>query len=176
MSLKSSDNFREQTIPANSGGEYEKQIFDERQKIIRSRLSIEALLIYVCVALLNSLFMDTVYAWSETHTSTMTFILAVCAVYYTIKLYSKGCLFGTSGIKSRKVTAVMLIVIGALNLIRFIADIFKGRFVLQIDGRISDEFLFMMAFVILLINGIITLIAVNTEIKRSKERGGSYEL
>lgn len=174
MSLKSSDNFREQTIPADNS-DYEQEIFDERQKIIRSRLSIEALLVYVCAALLNSLIMDSVYAWSETHTSAMTFLLAVCAVYYTIRLYSKGCLFGTSGIKSRKVAAIMTIVIGVINLVHFIVDIFKGRFVLQIDGRISDEFLFMAAFVILLINGIITLIAVNMEIKRGKERGGHYE-
>ncbi len=171
MSLKSFDKFCEKTILADSSGDYEKEIFDERQKIIRSRLSIEALLIYVCVVLINSAFMDTVYPWSETHTSAMTFLLAVCSVYYTIRLLSKGCLFGASGIMSRKVTAVMLIVTGAFNLIRFIADIFKNRFVLQNDGKISDEFLFVAAFVLLLINGVITLIAVNTEIKRSKERG-----
>ncbi len=171
MSLKSFDNFCKKTIPADSSGDYEKEIFDERQTIIRSRLSIEAMLIYICAALINCVFMDTVYTWSETHSSAMSLLLAVCAVYYTIRLFSKGCLVGTGGIKSRQITAVMLIVIGMLNLVRFIVDIFKGRFILQIDGRLSNEFLFMAAFVILLINGIITLIAVNTEIKRSKERG-----
>lgn len=171
MSLKSFDKFCEKTILADNRGAYEKEIFDERQKIIRSRLSNEALLIYAFAALINCVFMDTFYAWSETHSSAMTLLLAVVAVYYTIRLLSKGCLIGTSGIKSRQITAVMLIVIGVLNLVRFIVDIFKGRFILQSGGRLSNEFLFMAAFVLLLINGIITLIAVNTEIKRSKERG-----
>lgn len=56
MSLKSFDKFCERMILAEPGSQ--KEIFDERQKIVRSRITIEALLIFGCSAILNCMIME----------------------------------------------------------------------------------------------------------------------
>ncbi len=59
MSMKSFDKFCERLILAEPGSE--KEVFDERQRLIQQRLAVEALLIYVGVTLINTMMMEIFY-------------------------------------------------------------------------------------------------------------------
>lgn len=58
MSMKSFDKFCERMITAEPGSE--KEIFDERQNVMRMRLAIEALLICVGLIFINSIIAETI--------------------------------------------------------------------------------------------------------------------
>jgi len=170
MSLKSFDKFCERLILAEPSSQ--KEIFDERQKIIRSRLSIEALLVYACVTLVNTVVMDTVYQWAENHLSAMVFFMGVCMLYWMIRCAAKGCIIAASGEYSLKWSSIMMIFIGALNLLRCVFDIDGESFFLK-DGRITEDFLIIVAFSFFIVGGVFCLCVIRHESK--KRDGGDGE-
>ncbi len=166
MSLKSFDKFCEKLILAESGSE--KAIFDERQKIIRSRLTIEALLIYACITLINTVFMDTVYQWAERHFSAMLLIMNVCLFYWLIRCAAKDCIIAANGSNALKASSIMIICISTPNFIARCFHIADGVCLLK-DGRLTDEFMQIVSFLFLLIDGIFCLCYINYY---NKKNGG----
>lgn len=167
MSLKSFDKFCEKMITAEPGSE--KAIFDERQKIIRSRLIIEALLIYACITLINAVFMDAVYQWAEKHFSAMVLIMGVCLLYWLIRCAAKGCLIAANGSNPLKASSIMIIFISVLNLPQYLFDIGSTDFFFK-DGRLTDELLIMISFLFLLIDGIFCLCYIGYYNKKNGEK------
>ena len=155
MSMKSFDKFCENLILKEPGSE--KAIYDERQKIIRSRLMLEALKVYIAASFVNCAVMDLIYRWAETYTAPMLLILAFCALYWLIRNGIKGTLTGVNGVYAAKWSAAILILIGALNLVRFMFDIGEENFVIK-NGMITSDFLLMAALVIVIVCGVVTLV------------------
>lgn len=157
MSLKSFDNFCEKAIPADSGA-YEKEIFDERQKIILSRLSIEALCICLGICLINALIMDWGYSWTN-YCPSMLLIMSVCTAYYLIRCAAKGCLFGIGGFRSRKSLLITSTVCGALNAIMRISDVVIDGYIIK-DGILTKDFIYFVSFALLTVCGVITVFGI----------------
>ncbi|MDE7230288.1 MAG: hypothetical protein K2N56_07395, partial [Oscillospiraceae bacterium] len=68
MSLRSFDKFCENAIPLDKNTAYEKEIFDERQKIMRSQLVIEAFSVLSAAEIINCFGMDIDCKLSERKT------------------------------------------------------------------------------------------------------------
>ena len=97
MSMKSFDKFCEKLITAEPGSE--KEIFDERQSVMRMRLAIEALLICVGLIFINGVISEMIIErqWAE-YMSVVNLLFAVlCVLWWIIRCAAKGCLVAVSG-------------------------------------------------------------------------------
>ena len=166
MSMKSFDKFCERLILAELGSE--KEIFDERQNIMRSRLAIEALLIYVALTTVNSMVMEMFYRWSESWMTVTLLFMVLCLLWWSIRCAVKGCLLAVSGRFAQKTSAVLIVLAGALNMVRFVFDIGEeGYFVT--DGMLLEDFMFALSFLLLIGCGIFILCVMRHEEKKNKE-------
>lgn len=95
MSMKSFDKLCRDIL---IGDPYaEREIFDERQKLFRLKLSVEALLIFGGLVTANCILMEFFRKWGETEIFTILLIATFCVVYWVIRCAAKGCLIGTNG-------------------------------------------------------------------------------
>lgn len=167
MSLKSFDKFCEDLILKEPGSE--REVFDERQKVIRLQTAVETLLIFVIVCFINCIIMDFFYQWAESYSSTLLLIGMICVMYYIIKNAAKGSYVGINGRFARKITSVTILLIAVLNLTgRTLTFVSKGGIV--INGILSDDFLFAISFALLAVSGVISLIVL-----RRTDKGDSSE-
>lgn len=102
MSLKSFDKFCENIILGEPSSQ--KQIFDERQNILRSRLITEALIIFAVLSALNTMVMDAGAMWCEGYFAPMVLSAALCLLWWLIRCSAKGVLFGVNGTVAMKCT------------------------------------------------------------------------
>lgn len=126
MSLKSFDKFCERLILAEPGSQ--KEIFDERQNVMRSRLAIEALFIYVGLTFLNSMVMEMFYQWAESQMAVTLLFAVICLLWWEIRCALKGCMLAVSGRYAQKYSAIMAVFVGALNGLRYVFDIGKSAY------------------------------------------------
>lgn len=162
MSLKSFDKFCERLILAEPSSE--KEIFDERQNVMRSRLAIEALLIYMGLTLVNSMVTELFYQWAESMMTVTLLFMVICLLWWEIRCAVKGCMLAVSGRYAQKTSAVMIVVIGALNGFRYVFDICEeGYFVT--DGKLSGDFVFALCFLLMIGCGIFMLCVMRHEEK-----------
>lgn len=171
MSLKSFDKFCESII--NPDTESQKEIFDERQNIIRSKLMIEALLIYAGMTLINCIIMELFYKWAESQFSSMLLIMALCLLYWLIRCVAKGCIVSASGKQFQKNSTLAVFIGCGVFLIRFLLCIGEEGFPIT-DGKFSDDFVFMLSLVIMILCGIIKRSAIYREEKRIREEQNEH--
>lgn len=95
MSMKSFDKFCERLILAELGSE--KEVFDERQRVIQQRLAVEALLIYGGVTLINTMMMEIFYQWAESWMAATFLFVVLCLLWWQIRCAVKGCMAPVSG-------------------------------------------------------------------------------
>lgn len=167
MNMKSFDKFCERMITAEPGSE--KEIFDERQSIMRMRLAIEALLICIGLIFINGIIAEMIIErqWAE-YMSTVNLLFAVlCMLWWEIRCAAKGCLVAVSGRIAQKTTAVMSMLVGALNGLRYALDFGEEDFVIK-DGRLSANFVFMISFALMIASGIFMFAAIRREEKREE--------
>lgn len=167
MSMKSFDKFCEKLITAEPGSE--KEIFDERQNVMRMRLAIEALFICVCLILINGIVTEMVvkYQWAE-YMMTADLLFAVLSMlWWIIRCAVKGCLVAVSGRIAQKTAAVMSVLVGALNGLRYALDIGEESFLIK-DGRLSADFVFLICFALMIVCGIFMFTAIRREEKREE--------
>ena len=157
MSLKSFDKFCEKLILTEPGSEAE--ILDERQKMIRSQIIGETLIIFSFAEMLNCIIMDYFYKWAESYSPPLLLIFMLCLIYYIIRNAAKGSFVGVNGNFARKVTSVTIILMAVLNLIRNAFDLLDEGSVV-INGTLSDDFLFAVSFALLAVCGVISLIVL----------------
>ena len=62
-----------------------------------------------------------------------------------------------NGLYAKRYSAIMLIIIGSLNLVRYAFDLGEGNFIIK-DGMITSDFLLMMSFIIVIVCGVTTLV------------------
>lgn len=162
MSLKSFDKFCERLILTEPGSQ--KEIFDERQNVMRSRLAIEALFVYVGLTFVNSMVTEMFYQWAESMMTVTLLFAVICLLWWEIRCAVKGCLLAVSGRYAQKYSAIMCIFIGALNGIRYVFDIGKEDYFVT-NGRLTDDFVFALCFLLLIVNGIFMLCVMRHEEK-----------
>lgn len=166
MSLKSFDKFCERLILTEPGSQ--KEIFDERQNVMRSRLAIEALFIYVGLTVLNSMVMELFYQWAESWMTVTLLFMVLCMLWWEIRCALKGCLLAVSGRHAQKYSAVMVIFIGVLNGLRYVFNIGDEDYFVT-DGRLSGDFVFALCFLLMIVNGIFMLCVMRHEEKNNKD-------
>ena len=157
MSLKSFDKFCEELILKDPGSE--REVFDERQKVIRLQIAVETLLIFVAACFINSIIMDCFCKWAESHSLTLLLTGMICLMYYIIRNAAKGSYVGINGRFARKITSVTMLLMAVLNLAgRMFALVSEGSIVT--NGMLSDDFLFAISLALLAVNGVISLIVL----------------
>lgn len=157
MSLKSFDKFCEDLILKEPGSE--REVFDERQKVIRSQTAVETLLIFVGVCFINSIIMDYFCQWAENYSPTLLLTGMICIMYYIIRNAAKGSYVGINGRFARKITSVVFLLVAVVNLTGR-AFLFAGIGGILVNGMLSDDFLFAVSFALLAANGVISLIVL----------------
>ena len=168
MSLKSFDKFCERLILAEQGSE--KEIFDERQNVIRSGLAIEALLVYVGLTIVNSMVTELFYQWAESLMTVTLLFAVICLLWWEIRCAFKGCMLAVSGRYAQKISAIMAIFIGALNGLRYVFDIGEEDYFVT-DGKLSGDFVFALCFLLMIGCGIFMLCVMRHEEKRNESEG-----
>lgn len=169
MSLKSFDKFCENMILSEPKSE--KAIFDERQKIVRSQLTAEALIVYVFLSAVNVFIMEASYQWCESYFATLVLAAAVSLMWWTIRCAAKGVLFGVNGTFSIRYVGAMWIGLGLCNVVMEgcrIEYLYK-------DGMIAEKLVMLVSFGLLAVCGIISLIVASAEDKRHKKENEYYE-
>lgn len=164
MSLKSFDKFCERMILGEPCAE--KEIFDERQKIVRSQITIEALLIFGCSAILNCMIMEECYKWAESQLAAMALLVSACLLYWQVRCAAKGCMIGTNGKFTQAFSGVCIIFISVLGILSI--DISgEPDFIIK-NGALSKDFIGVVVMLIFLAVGIITLCVIRHENKREE--------
>lgn len=157
MSLKSFDKFCEKLITSQPGSG--RDVFDERQKIMHTKITVETLAILCVAGFVNCVIMDTVYRWAESYAPTLLLIGMICVMYNIIRCATSGCYVGLNGNFTRKYTAVLMLVASVfITVPRFLSLIEKGAVI--VNGALSDDFLFAVSFALLAVNGLIALIVL----------------
>lgn len=154
MSLKSFDKMCENMILGKTGSE--KEIYDERQNQVRTKLTIEALLVYIVSVLVNSFVMELIYQWCESYCAPMILLGMVCYLYWIIRNAAKGSLFGVKGTKAAKYTAFLTMLYGFMFGLQFYLPILDNKQNYYfLEGRATKELVFANTWLLCLISGII---------------------
>ncbi|MCM1165227.1 MAG: hypothetical protein NC299_06365 [Lachnospiraceae bacterium] len=165
MSLKSFDKFCEKMI---LGQPAEREIMDERQKIARTQIAVEALTAFSALSFVNSLVMDVCYRWAESCAAPMVIFMFLCLIYYNIRCFAKGCLVGVNGGKALIPSAVSTIFMSVMMGVKYAFDADEERFLFA-DGKITDNFCFLAGWILFFVYGIVTIILVKASKKSDKE-------
>lgn len=166
MSLKSFDKFCEKMILGEPASQ--KEIMDERQKIVRTRILVETLLIFSGLSFINCWVMDIAYQWTETYAAPMMMFLMICMIYFNIRCFAKGCLIGINGGSQAKFTAFYAIFMGALSLLRFaFGD--ESEQLLFSDGKLTDNLCILIMWILFVVFGVVCLILI--KLTRKSEKG-----
>ncbi len=164
MSMKSFDKFCENIILGEPASQ--KEIFDERQKLQRTQLTVEALLVYGIMSAIAVMANEIGYQWCEGNFELMVLCMALCLLWWVVRNASKGSLFGVSG-KGTEYSAII-----ALIWCPFYASTFflnpEKEFTVVSSGMLSNEFVVSTAFIFYFAAAIVTLILKIRENKREK--------
>ncbi len=166
MSLKSFDKFCERMILAEPGSA--KEIFDERQKLIRERITFNSVLLFAGLSVTNTLMMDWGLQWCGMFSAPMILFYVISYIYWIIANALKGSLFGVEGTGFVKSNAFCMIFISVVNLLMRAFDD-EGFSVLE-NGMLSVRFIGVIAFTLLLAAGIAAFVLAHRYDKAQKEQ------
>ena len=113
MSLKSFDEFCAKIVN-NDPLEQQKEIFDERQRIIRTQITVEAFKVFTVCVCVNILIMEAGPQWCESYVAATALFLGIAYIYWLIRNAAKGSLFGVKGTVPLKTQGAMLLGEGIL--------------------------------------------------------------
>ena len=166
MSLKSFDDFCAKMVN-NEPLNYSAVYFDERQKIVRSKILIETLTLFGIAVTLNTLIMEWGLKWCEGYFAPIAVFMALCYLYYILRSVKQGTLFGVENPPSTKVGAIFCII----ECIYFPLMNFTGKdseFLAAKDGMLTTHFVLLIFYVIAVIDAILVLIFYNLHKKAEK--------
>lgn len=163
MSLKSFDKFCETMITGETGTQ--KEIYDERQNQIRSKLTIEtltfALALSAAIVLLND-----ISGWFESSFAAMAMCGAIAFLWYVIRNAAKGTLCGVKG-NGVMYTGIVIVFECLIYLLITFNDIEESGVI--VDGCVSDGLLMIISLGIMLVSAVIVLIIASKN-KKQKEK------
>lgn len=166
MSMKSFDKFCEKII--NGDPVDNKEIFDERQALVRTKSLVTALICFSLLCVMNTLLMECGMRWSESFFMPMTIFMAACYLGFLLYNARRGSLFGINGTSKATMTASFLTGQGIVCSFFKLFDEEEPFCVIK-DGRVSEIFLMMLFFVLEIACGVITL-ALAHKFNKSKDR------
>lgn len=170
MSLKSFDKFCENLILSEPGSQ--KEIIDERQKMVRSKALTEALIIYGAASFVNTVIMDRVYQWCDNFFGPMVLFAAMCYIYWILRSHFGGALFGVNGTFAAKCSAVLVIIQAICWCFMTVSDFAEGEALLVHEGMLTVELICGISFVLFFVSAVAVLIfAKKTEkVERTDEK------
>lgn len=163
MSLKSFDKFCERMILAEPGNE--KEVYDERQKQIRTQLTVEALTVFGAMSMLAVMINETDLQWCEGCFPVMVLCAALSYGWWVIRNAVKGSLFGISG-KGVKYAAIITLVYSPIYEILILPDNLGTLSFIE-NGKLTTETLVMFSLLLMIVFAIITLVLYSRK-KRSE--------
>lgn len=165
MSLKSFDKFCENIISGKSGSQ--KDVFDERQNQIRTKLTLEAVCIYAMLTILNTLVMERAYKWCDSFLAPMILFMALCYTYWIVRNHMKGTMFGINGTFAAKWSASCAMLQSFFMVIYVLLSFEESDFFY--DGKISEQVLFLVSFVLLFTSGLVVHIMAKKNEKKQDQ-------
>ena len=164
MSLASFDKFCEKMILGEPGSE--KEIFDERQNIVRGRLTTEALAVGFALSGLLVLT-NEISEWCSEMFMLMGLGAALCYLWWVIRNAIKGSLFGVKGSGTFWTAVIMLIDSFYLLLMCWEPE---KAFPLTEQGQVSRNLLVLIISIVLLVSSIIVFIMNGRRKRKTSEK------
>ncbi len=167
MSLKSFDKFCEKLILAEPGSE--KEIFDERQKLIREHITFNSVLLFAGLSATNTLIMDWGLQWCGMYFAPMILFYVISYISWIMANSYKGSLFGVEGTGFVKKNAFCMIFVSIVSLLNLLVTSFEEKFSVLKNGMLSVRFIGVIAFTLLLAAGIAAFVLAHRYEKAQKE-------
>lgn len=168
MSLKSFDDFcakivnNDPTIP-------QKDIFDERQTVVRSQLTTRALWAFVIMSGINLLIMECGPQWCESWVLSTAFFGAIAYLYWVCANARRGSLFGVNGTATLSSQVGFLFGDGIFIPIVILSDKepdeVMGNFFIR-NGMVSDYFMIVLCGAVILTSGVIMAVCIRNHRKK----------
>ncbi len=152
MSLESFDKFCEKMIMGEPGSE--KEMFDERQNIVRGRLTTEALAVGFALSGLLVLT-NELFGWSSDNFLLMGLGAALCYLWWVIRNAVKGSLFGVKGSGTFWWAVFMVLESFYCLLIAWEED---GAFPFTEQGQVSHNLLVVISAAVLMVSSIVVFV------------------
>ncbi len=167
MSMKSFDKFCESIIMNDPKSR--KEIFDERQKIVRKSIYTEALIGYSTAVFLNTLIMEGVYQWCESHVAPMLALALAAVIYCEIRCAVKGVLIAVNGTFSRTFSGVYCIFMGSvLGATQFLSAVEEWDKLVK-DGMVTRTAMLILVLFLCLIYGVLSIVLTKRERKKRED-------
>lgn len=151
-------------ILAETGSE--KEIYDERQKQIRTQLTVEALTVFGAMSMLAVMINETAFSWCEGCFPVMVLCAALSYGWWVIRNAVKGSLFGVSG-KGVKFTAVLILIESPIYEILLLPDEWDTLSFVN-NGKLTTGAVVMFSMLLMIVFAIITLVLYSRK-KRSED-------
>ncbi len=166
MSLKSFDKFCERMIMGEPVDR--REVYDERQNQMRTKLIVEALWVYVGISGIAVLINDSVTCFAS-----VLSLLAVCAsvafLWWTIRCAAKDCIFGIKGIGTVSGAWVLLIEAVAFILM-YVVD--NDEPFIDEKGLVGSRLMLGIGLFVLMISSLIVIVI---SIRRKKKTNESED-
>lgn len=169
MSLKSFDDFCARIV--NNDPIPEKEVFDERQMMIRAQITTRALWLFVITSGINIVVMECGPQWCESWVLSTAFFGAVAYLYWAAANIKRGSLFGLHG--TVPVSSQIGILFGDSIFLPImilsgkepndVSDYFFIR-----NGMVSEYFMMVIDGALLLITGIVMAVSASRYKKSEK--------
>lgn len=143
----------------SSADEEEKEIFDERQRAVRSRITRHSLWAFSILTVINLFVTECGLRWCESAFAATLVFMAAARLYWVIANVRRGSLYGVHGTAPGAEQACMLIAIGVVEpiLIHYRHkhyDDFWGSFFIRNDA-IAEPVLLAASYLLLVIAAVI---------------------
>lgn len=168
MSLKSFDKFCEKMI--NGEPVDNKDIFDERQSVLRTQTTVQAMSIFIALACFNILIMEGGPQWCESYIASTALLVGIAYIYWLIQNWRKGSLFGIKGTKPLEYQASLMLCDGIFfpfYMFSHSQDFFQCFFVK--NGMVSEYLMFTLFLVMCVASGITIFILAHRYKKKTAE-------
>lgn len=166
MSLKSFDEFCEKMI--NGEPIDNKDIFDERQSVLRTQITVQAMKLFIVCACVNITIMECGWQWCESYIASTALFFEIAYIFWLIRNAKHGSLFGIKGTKPLEYQASVMLAEGViLQLYMFTErnDFFEHFFVR--DGRVSENLILSLLFA-MCIAAAVTIFILSRKYKKEK--------
>lgn len=138
-----------------SEDEEEKEVFDERQRAVRSRITRHSLWAFSVLTAVNLFVMECGLRWCESAFAATLVFMAAARLCWVIANVCRGSLYGVHGTAPGAAQACTLIAIGVVEpiLIHYRHkhyDDFWGSFFIR-DGAVAEPVLLAVCYLLLII-------------------------
>lgn len=168
MSLKSFDDFCAKMV--NNDPIEQKDIFDERQTLIRSRITTRALWVFAYSVFFNILIMECGPQWCESYVLSTAVFAAIALLYWTAANARQDTLFGINGTMSAATQGWLFFFDGLFVPYSFISHseyLTPSTFFIK-DGMVTEQLTAVIAGALLIVSAVIMIVSYSKFRKQKK--------